>query len=887
MTAPIDLVEVQVFDGGSTWLPYLCDANALRVDRGGERAVTPSIDAGILTVTLVDRGDPVTDNRIRPNRAVRLRTVGRSEEQLTTWSEHTFQEINSNGWAGSPGTLNYLIGPGMAVRAPAGQAPALQRSFTGWAQGQRYVVEAEVAAEYPGEQFDARVVVQGASAGAWTAVQHNASGTTTVRSPVFTPGATTLTVRLERGAAGGSAALVVASVVVSKVDTVDTNVNLFKGTIQDVAARYSRDGRTFVNIVAADAVQDHANTMRYGATTGHPTVDAERWHARIARLAGSARTPVALPADNAPRTFAASSRQDPAEGWQLLGTTAGVYARPPVNSDGDLRVLQTINAGTRSLAQVANATGLTRTLTGLTPGRVYAITARIRSGLSYDAPGIRPRMYALTVPGLGSSTAATVSRRYATPATLTHTFTATDFTHDLRLVRTESLSRPSETYLGGNPWDDLRLVDWSVTETIPDDGISLSGVVYESSLKNHFDLACDSVGAYWWVDAENVTQFRRRRDLTPIRATFSDVHVPTEDGVLLSSVENLIENPDFQTNTNGWEAGGLTGGTWGTHTRLALPNGDIYARRTLNTPPSSTASPYFHLAAHVPTTPGKTYTGSADLRSPTIMSHRMRLWFYNASGSVITSVTGDLVSLPDDGWYRATVTATAPAGAVTMRLSTITVPGDPGRANLASGDWLNIDHASLVEGTEPLNFTGRTPTTTRHRYRWTGAADASTSIMETWTHTGAADPLHVCYTDVDLTYDTRNVVNDLQVTNHSRTSGAADATAVDTTWNAQDNGSIAVWGSRAAKVDTSLTGAGSNIMNRANALIAANNTPRIQARTITFDGLEFPRITTTLDVYERVGVQARTHAGTYRIVGIEHDLTLDKWLVTLRLSLEG
>lgn len=40
--------------------------------------------------------------------------------------------------------------------------------------------------------------------------------------------------------------------------------------------------------------------------------------------------------------------------------------------------------------------------------------------------------------------------------------------------------------------------------------IMLGRTVYESSIRNHLDIACATIGAMWWVDGAGVTQFRRR-----------------------------------------------------------------------------------------------------------------------------------------------------------------------------------------------------------------------------------------------------------------------------------------------------------------------------------------------------------------------------------------
>lgn len=72
---------------------------------------------------------------------------------------------------------------------------------------------------------------------------------------------------------------------------------IYTGVMQDIDLTYSLDKatgemHTFVTIVAADAVQQHANTTRYGAIAPD---GYERWESRIARLALSSQAPVNPP----------------------------------------------------------------------------------------------------------------------------------------------------------------------------------------------------------------------------------------------------------------------------------------------------------------------------------------------------------------------------------------------------------------------------------------------------------------------------------------------------------------------------------------------------------------------------------------------------------------
>lgn len=82
-----------------------------------------------------------------------------------------------------------------------------------------------------------------------------------------------------------------------RVVVAGTDDPLYTGIVSDIDLTYSFDKSTgemnsFVSVVAADAVQQHANTTRYGAIA---PAGYERWEARIARLALTSQAPVNPP----------------------------------------------------------------------------------------------------------------------------------------------------------------------------------------------------------------------------------------------------------------------------------------------------------------------------------------------------------------------------------------------------------------------------------------------------------------------------------------------------------------------------------------------------------------------------------------------------------------
>lgn len=58
----------------------------------------------------------------------------------------------------------------------------------------------------------------------------------------------------------------------------------------------------------------------------------------------------------------------------------------------------------------------------------------------------------------------------------------------------------------------------------------LGRTVYESSMANHFTLACNSAGVMWWVGTDNVTRFARRVFDPATAITFIGLHITPTTG---------------------------------------------------------------------------------------------------------------------------------------------------------------------------------------------------------------------------------------------------------------------------------------------------------------------------------------------------------------------
>lgn len=173
---------------------------------------------------------------------------------------------------------------------------------------------------------------------------------------------------------------------------------------------------------------------------------------------------------------------------------------------------------------------------------------------------------------------------------------------------------------------------------------------------------------------------------------------------------NLLKYPSAESGTTGWTASGGTiaqSAAWsasGTYSyRLTATGGDVYA--------------YTAGAARSSVVAGSVFTASATLRSDaTPRVARITVWWIDAGSGYLTSTNGDQVTTSTTADVRATLTATAPASAVSAEMYVTFI-------SCAAAEVHYFD-AAMIEAspTAGTYFDGSFP-----NCRWTGTANASTS----------------------------------------------------------------------------------------------------------------------------------------------------------------
>jgi len=160
------------------------------------------------------------------------------------------------------------------------------------------------------------------------------------------------------------------------------------------------------------------------------------------------------------------------------------------------------------------AVGITKTYTDLIIGRQYILSGKAIL-LSAAPPA---NIYRFNVVGIGNGTSVTLTSTTAGATIPSYTFTATATTHTVEIELAETF-----TVSTVGIQENVAFYDFALTRVANDLIYRVQDNNENASLTEHFDLATQSVGAYWWVDRVNTTQFIQDFDYVVPSATFSDV----------------------------------------------------------------------------------------------------------------------------------------------------------------------------------------------------------------------------------------------------------------------------------------------------------------------------------------------------------------------------
>lgn len=185
----LSLLRFDTFDADTqSWVAWAGGLNSLDIQRGGQRSgVTTTVESGLLTATLVNTANPLTDDRVKPNVPVRVVTPYTSFADFNAQYEgQDFGDFNTL-WAGkSFGQFNAAYLPLIPVFT--GQVMDIASTFSfdkATGEKTRFVVFTATDAVRPHTSTKRFGAVSGVGSESWAQriIRLSSSATTDVETP--------------------------------------------------------------------------------------------------------------------------------------------------------------------------------------------------------------------------------------------------------------------------------------------------------------------------------------------------------------------------------------------------------------------------------------------------------------------------------------------------------------------------------------------------------------------------------------------------------------------------------------------------------------------------------------------------------------------------------
>lgn len=561
-------------DGVREWQDVTGIATNCRISRGGRvDGATSRVDTGRMSVRLVNPGDVAADPRWKPGTPIRAMPTGGGPDFGTV-----DMPLSTTTWATS--FVDFTVEAGDKIFLPA-------YAYGGTLRFIQFVIRDSAGSLVGGVQLgqfaddDAWMASQEASHWAregglpgygnpvpWMDFQ-NANGLTisyhandtsnpywAIRDTTdLTPGETYRITAVGRRT--GFEGVTLPVTIAPSLDA-EGAAPYFTGVIEDVATEYSKDGRyEWLTVSAVDLVRDLARTPRYGAVVEN-NYGAAPWGNRVLDVVSSAGVSLGNVARASLTPVVRSISPSAWSRWGSLTSdaadTGSVTPASLSTVDAHLAVRDNAMAADTTVKFTPLERGVQTTLTGLTPGHYYAVSVNAgvqpTSGVG-DTSG-ESRTYRLSADGVWGPPGVLYagSQWPFNPANLKVAFRATSSSAVLRIARdfdgdaTASASWRPEDYRIGY----VRTVD--VTDANDATMPPLQDVVYESTVLNHLEMACASVGVEWWADRRGGLSFNFPNDGTPpeVRLALSDVTEPSFTAADLSFDTARVVNQLTVTN---------------------------------------------------------------------------------------------------------------------------------------------------------------------------------------------------------------------------------------------------------------------------------------------------------------------------------------------------
>lgn len=546
-------------------------------------------------------------------------------------------------------------------------------------------------------------------------------------------------------------------------------------------------------------------------------------------------------------------------------------------------ILRTGTASATGGTYTIGALGISKTYTDLVIGRQYIVSGKAILRQSGPPPA---NIYRFAVAGIGNGSSVTLTSVVVGATIPSYTFTATSTTHTIEIELAETF-----TVSATGVQESVAFYNFALTRVATDIAYRVQDNLVSGNLVDHFDLATQSVGAHWWVDKTNVTQFAQDFDYVVPSATFSDVI--SAGNVYYTDIETAYDTQDIVNDVTfnnvgkrvssygsdkyenvkvSWNQKDSTSITnWGARRfeletnlwtqvsaynlqpnpslvtsdlGLSSGNANLVLNRQLLTDVATGATNFLTAGATQPTNNAGLYIGVGRLtaNTPTV------IFVYGGSEN---NGTLDAFSVTPSTQYTASVYLRGGVGQSSMSA----------RADIR---WYDINGATI----STTNGTAATLTSTswlRRSVTATAPANAYSAVMfATIIFSG-----------------TNNTGN-----RYFSTSAQFELGATATTWFSGDTTDdltyIYEWegtpgDSRSIRY--------LNVMDsRTSQLLSSFANPIVRVKSITWNTAQNPTLAYNLDIGSLIVITFKGTTNTYRIVGMSHDITPERWMMNTRVE---
>jgi hypothetical protein len=577
----------------------------------------------------------------------------------------------------------------------------------------------------------------------------------------------------------------------------------------------------------------------------------------------------------------------PLDGWAHFGTatnntwTLEHTVIPALTPETGMLLTGTATAtgGTYTSGSV----GISKTYTDLTIGRQYIVSGKAILRTS----GVPANIYRFAVTGIGNGSSVTLSSTTTGSTIPSYTFTATSTSHTVEIELAETF-----TVSATGVQESVAFYDYALTRVATDLTYRVQDNDLTGSLLYHFDLATQSVGAYWWVDKTNVTQFTQDFDYSLPVGTFSD---EVADGNLYytdiataydtTAVINQInlDNIGIRASTQGSDKYEAYSVAWSDSDTGSVT--DWGARSYDLTTNLWTEVNRYNLLPN----PSEAYTAdgiTSGAGNMEVTRQQISLINTGATGMLSSGAT-QAVTGGGDFVARGRITAqlaSAPIayggtatdagyGAFPVLPSTQYTASAYMRAGIGSATSLTgrVDIRWYTDAGATISTVSGTAATitqtgwTRRTLTATAPANAAYGVMFAWFIYGGANNTGYRYYSTCAQFE--------------QASSASTWFSGDTT---DDATYVYEWEGQPGQ---SRSIRYNNMMDtRTGELLTDFADPIVRVNSLTWNTAQNPVVAASIDIGSLVIVTFKGTTDTYRVVGINHDINPERWMMTLQVA---